>query len=172
MESPGAAAAPFAVETIGLSKRYPLAWKRKIVLALDRLDLQIRPGEVFGLLGPNGSGKSTTLKLLLGLVVPSEGESRIFGHPPDSLEARRRVGFLPENPYFYGFLSGNETLRFYGKLCGVTGAKLEQRIDELIDLVGLQNGRERPLRSYSKGMLQRIGLAQALIRSARPRFAT
>ena len=154
---------PFAVETIGLTKRYPLSWKRKILLALDGLDLQIPAGEVFGLLGPNGSGKSTTLKLLLGLVIPSEGEARVFGESPDSLEARRRVGFLPENPYFYGFLSGDETLRFYGKLCGVTGSQLDKRIDELIELVSLQNGRERPLRSYSKGMLQRIGLAQALI---------
>jgi ABC-2 type transport system ATP-binding protein len=163
MDNPAPAAATFAVETIGLSKRYPLSWKRKIVQALDHLDLQIRPGEVFGLLGPNGSGKSTTLKLLLGLVIPSEGEARIFGLPPESLEARQRVGFLPENPYFYGFLNGDETLRFYGKLCGVSGAALERKIDELIELVGLQNGRERPLRSYSKGMLQRIGLAQALI---------
>jgi ABC-2 type transport system ATP-binding protein len=163
MEHRAPVEAALAVETIGLTKRYPLSWKRKVLVALDRLDLQIRPGEVFGLLGPNGSGKSTTLKLLLGLVIPSEGEVRIFGLPPDSLEARARVGFLPENPYFYGFLTGDETLRFYGKLCGVTGAKLARRIEELIDLVGLQNGRERPLRSYSKGMLQRIGLAQALI---------
>jgi len=148
---------------MGLTKRYPLAWKRKLLVALDHLDLQVRPGEVFGLLGPNGSGKSTTLKLLLGLAVPTDGEARVFGLPPDSLEARQRVGFLPENPYFYAFLNGDETLRFYGKLCGVTGSKLEKRIEELIDLVGLQNGRERPLRSYSKGMLQRIGLAQALI---------
>lgn len=155
--------ASLAVETRGLTKRYPLAWKRKVIVALNQLDLQIRPGEVFGLLGPNGSGKSTTLKLLLGLAVPSEGEARIFGLTPDSLEARKRVGFLPENPYFYGFLNGDETLRFYGKICGVTGTRLEKRIEELIDLVGLQNGRERPLRSYSKGMLQRIGLAQALI---------
>jgi ABC-2 type transport system ATP-binding protein len=153
----------FAAETVGLTKRYPLAWKRKLLVALDHLDLQIRPGEVFGLLGPNGSGKSTTLKLLLGLISPSEGEARVFGLPPDSIEARRRVGFLPENPYFYGFLTGDETLRFYGKLCGLAGRKLEERSAELIDLVGLQNGRERPLRSYSKGMLQRIGLAQALI---------
>jgi ABC-2 type transport system ATP-binding protein len=153
----------FAAETIGLTKRYPLAWKRKLLVALDHLDLQIRPGEVFGLLGPNGSGKSTTLKLLLGLISPSEGEARVFGLPPDSIEARRRVGFLPENPYFYGFLTGDETLRFYGKLCGLSGRRLEERSAELIDLVGLQNGRERPLRSYSKGMLQRIGLAQALI---------
>jgi ABC-2 type transport system ATP-binding protein len=159
--SPGAG--PLAAETVGLTKRYPLTWKRKILVALDHLDLQIRQGEVFGLLGPNGCGKSTTIKLLLGLIVPSEGEARIFGQLPDSLEARRRVGFLPENPYFYNFLNGDETLRFYGKLCGVTGAKLDQRIEELIELVGLQNGRERPLRSYSKGMLQRIGLASAMI---------
>jgi ABC-2 type transport system ATP-binding protein len=153
----------FAAETVGLTKRYPLAWKRRVLVALDHLDLQVKPGEVFGLLGPNGSGKSTTIKLLLGLIRPNEGEARIFGLPTDSLEARRRVGFLPENPYFYGFLNGDETLRFYGKLCGLSGAKLEARIEELIELVGLTNGRERPLRSYSKGMLQRIGLAQALI---------
>ena len=153
----------FAAETVGLTKRYPLAWKRRVLVALDHLDLQVRPGEVFGLLGPNGSGKSTTIKLLLGLIAPNEGEARIFGLPTASLDARRRVGFLPENPYFYGFLDGDETLRFYGKLCGLSGPKLEARIEELIELVGLQNGRERPLRSYSKGMLQRIGLAQAMI---------
>jgi ABC-2 type transport system ATP-binding protein len=153
----------FAAETVGLTKRYALSWKRRVLVALDHLDLQIKPGEVFGLLGPNGSGKSTTIKLLLGLIAPNEGDARIFGLPPESIEARRRVGFLPENPYFYGFLNGDETLRFYGKLCGLSGAKLEARIEELIELVGLQNGRERPLRSYSKGMLQRIGLAQALI---------
>jgi ABC-2 type transport system ATP-binding protein len=163
MDSSRTVATPFAAETVGLTKRYPLTWKRKVLVALDHLNLQIKPGEVFGLLGPNGSGKSTTIKLLLGLSVPSEGDARIFGLAPESLEARRRVGFLPENPYFYGFLNGDETLRFYGKLCGVTGTKLDQRIEELIDLVGLQNGRERPLRSYSKGMLQRIGLAQAMI---------
>jgi ABC-2 type transport system ATP-binding protein len=163
MESSAVAALPLAVETKGLTKRYPLTWKRKVITALDHLDLTIRQGEVFGLLGPNGSGKSTTLKLLLGLIIPTEGEARVFGHEPSSLDARRRVGFLPENPYFYAFLNGDETLRFYGKLCGVTGKKLENRIEELIDLVGLQNGRERPLRAYSKGMLQRIGLAQALI---------
>src|SRR5476649_841523 len=163
MDSPAPVAAPFAAETIGLTKRYPLTWKRKVLVALDQLDLKVNAGEVFGLLGPNGSGKSTTLKLLLGLIIPSDGEARVFGLPPGSLEARQRVGFLPENPYFYSFLNGDETLRFYGKLCGVTGAKLDQRIEELIDLVGLQNGRERPLRSYSKGMLQRIGLAQAMI---------
>src|SRR5271156_2560742 len=163
MESSAPVATPFAAETVGLTKRYPLTWKRKVLVALDHLDLQIRPGEVFGLLGPNGSGKSTTLKLLLGLIVPSDGTARVFGEPPGSLAALKRVGFLPENPYFYAFLNGDETLRFYGKLTGMGGAKLEARIEELIELVGLENGRERPLRSYSKGMLQRIGLAQAMI---------
>jgi ABC-2 type transport system ATP-binding protein len=163
MDSPAPGGASIAAETRGLTKRYPLTWKRKVLVALDHLDLKIHAGEVFGLLGPNGSGKSTTIKLLLGLVIPTSGDARIFGLEPDSIEARRRVGFLPENPYFYSFLNGDETLRFYGKLCGVTGAKLDQRVEELIDLVGLQNGRERPLRSYSKGMLQRIGLAQAMI---------
>ena len=152
-----------AVKTVGLTKRYPLTWKRKVLVALDHLDLEVKAGEVFGLLGPNGSGKSTTMKLLLGLIRPSSGEVRVFGLPPGSLEARKRVGFLPENPYFYSFLNGDETLRFYGKLTGVTGTRLGRRIDELIELVGLQNGRERPLRSYSKGMLQRIGLAQAMM---------
>jgi ABC-2 type transport system ATP-binding protein len=163
MDSTARVATELAVETKGLTKRYPMTWKRKVLVALNHLDLQVHAGEVFGLLGPNGSGKSTTLKLLLGLIRPSEGEARIFGLPTHSLEARNRIGFLPENPYFYSFLNGDETLRFFGKLCGVTGAKLDRRIEELIDLVGLQNGRERPLRSYSKGMLQRIGLAQALI---------
>lgn len=162
MES-SAASPVYAVETIGLTKRYKLEWSRKVLVALDQLDLRVAPGEVYGLLGPNGSGKSTTLKLLLGLIAPTSGEARVFGVPPESLESRQRVGFLPENPYFYGFLTGDETLRFYGKLCGVNGSRLRQRIDELIALVDLQNGRDRPLRSYSKGMLQRIGLAQALI---------
>jgi ABC-2 type transport system ATP-binding protein len=152
-----------AVEAVGLTKRYPLTWKRKVLVALDHLDLQIKAGEVFGLLGPNGSGKSTTMKLLLGLIRPSAGVARVFGEPPGTLAALKRVGFLPENPYFYAFLNGDETLRFYGKLAGMTGARLEARIEELIELVGLQNGRERPLRSYSKGMLQRIGLAQAMM---------
>jgi ABC-2 type transport system ATP-binding protein len=163
MESSVRAETKLAVETVNLTKRYPLTWKRKVLVALDHLNLSVKAGEVFGLLGPNGSGKSTTLKLLLGLIIPSEGEARVFGLPPGSLEARKYIGFLPENPYFYGFLNGDETLRFFGKLTGITGAKLDRRIEELIELVGLQNGRERPLRSYSKGMLQRIGLAQALI---------
>jgi ABC-2 type transport system ATP-binding protein len=152
-----------AIEIKGLSKRYKLSWKRKLLVALEGLDLRVEKGEVFGLLGPNGSGKSTTMKMVLGLIRPTAGEARIFGLPVDSLEAKQRLGFLPENPYFYRFLSGDETLRFYGRMCGVRGSKLEKKIDELIDLVGLESGRDRPLSSYSKGMLQRIGLAQALV---------
>lgn len=152
-----------AVEVIGLTKRYNLPWKRKVLVAVDHLNLTVRRGEVFGLLGPNGSGKSTTLKMLLSLIQPTEGEARIFGQPVDTIEARRSVGFLPENPYFYKFLNGDETLRFYGGLAGMKGAPLEKKIEELIHLVGLENGRDRPLSAYSKGMLQRIGLAQALI---------
>jgi ABC-2 type transport system ATP-binding protein len=154
---------PAAVQIDGLSKHYPLTWKRKTLIALDKLDLTIERGEIFGLLGPNGSGKSTTLKLILGLLKPTAGEIQIFGVTHDSVEGRQRIGFLPENPYFYKFLSGEETLRFYGKLCGVKGAALEKKIKELIALVGLEHGKGRPLSAYSKGMLQRIGLAQALI---------
>lgn len=152
-----------AVEVRNLTKRYNLPWKRKVLVAVDQLNLTVRRGEVFGLLGPNGSGKSTTLKMLLSLIQPSEGEAFLFGQPVDTIEARRSVGFLPENPYFYKFLNGDETLRFYGGLAGMSGAALDKKIDELITLVGLENGRDRPLSAYSKGMLQRIGLAQALI---------
>jgi ABC-2 type transport system ATP-binding protein len=152
-----------AIELCGLTKHFPLPWQRKRLVALNHLDLRVEPGEVIGLLGPNGSGKSTTMKLLLGLIRPTSGEARVFGHSTQDLEARRRLGFLPENPYFHKFLNADETLRFYGRLCGLRAQKLQARIDELIDLVGLQSSRRRPLRSYSKGMLQRVGLAQALM---------
>jgi len=130
---------------------------------LDKLDLRVREGEVYGLLGPNGSGKSTTLKLVLDLITPTEGSAWIFDVPCDQVVSRLHVGFLPENPYFYRYLTGAETLGFYGKLCGMGGAALKKRIDELLELVGLAKARDRRLSGYSKGMLQRIGLAQALI---------
>lgn len=163
MSTPDSPQANLAVEIRSLTKRYALPWKRKVLVAVDQLNLTVRRGEVFGLLGPNGSGKSTTLKMLLSLIKPSEGEAWIFGQPVDTIEARRTVGFLPENPYFYKFLNGDETLRFYGGLAGMQGLALDHKIEELIKLVGLENGRDRPLSAYSKGMLQRIGLAQALI---------
>lgn len=156
--------AGLAVAVHGLTKIFPVPFHptRKVVAVKD-LNLRIEPGEVYGLLGPNGSGKSTTLKIILGLVPPTRGRTEIFGRDSRLVESREAVGFLPENPYFYKFLTGAETLRFFGRLCGMTGATLKSRVNELLDLVGLNKARDRRLGTYSKGMLQRIGLAQALI---------
>ena len=152
-----------AVAVQGLSKVFPIPFRRTKLVALRGLDLEVAPGQVYGLLGPNGSGKSTTLKIILGLVSPTAGSTRIFGRDSREVRSREGVGFLPENPYFYKHLSGAETLRFYGKLCGLHGKNLQRRIDSLLELVRLTNARDRRLGGYSKGMLQRIGLAQALI---------
>jgi len=152
-----------AIRTENLTKRYNLGWMRGKLLALDRLNLHVREGEVYGLLGPNGSGKSTTLKLILNLVGATEGGAWIFDVPCDKVVSRLHVGFLPENPYFYRYLTGAETLEFYGALCGMGGAKLKYRVNELLELVGLTRAGDRRLAGYSKGMLQRIGLAQALV---------
>jgi ABC-2 type transport system ATP-binding protein len=152
-----------AVVVSGLTKVFPVPFHREKVVAVRDLDLRVEAGEVYGLLGPNGSGKSTTLKIILGLVSPTRGRSEIFGRDSSRVDSREAVGFLPENPYFYKYLSGEETLGFFGKLGGLNGARLRQRIDELLELVGLTNARKRRLGTYSKGMLQRIGLAQALI---------
>jgi ABC-2 type transport system ATP-binding protein len=135
--------------------------------AVDGVSIRIMPGEVYGLIGPNGSGKSTTMKALLGLVAPTAGQCAIFGKDSLKVDSRNDVGFLPENPYFYKHLSGGETLRFYGKLCGLAGKELEHRVSELLSLVDLENARDRRIGGYSKGMLQRIGLAQALIQEPR-----
>ena len=152
-----------AIRTQNLTKKYRLGWRKGRLLALDNLNLRVREGEVYGLLGPNGSGKSTTLKCILDLVSPTEGGAWIFDVSCHKVESRLHVGFLPENPYFYKYLTGVETLEFYGKLCGLSGKALRKRIDELFELVGLSHARGRHLRGYSKGMLQRIGLAQAMI---------
>ena len=152
-----------AVAVTGLTKVFPVPFRRQSVVAVRDLDLRIKPGEVYGLLGPNGSGKSTTLKIVLGLVSPTRGRTEIFGRSSRLVESREAVGFLPENPYFYKFLTGTETLRFFGQLCGLSGVSLKKRVDEMLELVGLTDARDRRLRGYSKGMLQRIGLAQALI---------
>jgi ABC-2 type transport system ATP-binding protein len=153
-----------AVTVEGLTKVFPVPFhSARGIVAVGDLNLRIEPGEVYGLLGPNGSGKSTTLKIILGLVSPTRGRTKIFGRDSSLVESRATVGFLPENPYFYKFLTGEETLRFFGKLCGLNGAQLKNRIRELLELVGLTNARNQRLSNYSKGMLQRIGLAQALI---------
>ena len=163
----GAEAGP-AVAVHGLTKIFPVPFHpTRRVVAVKDLNLRIEPGEVYGLLGPNGSGKSTTLKIILGLVSPTRGRTEIFGRDSRLVESREAVGFLPENPYFYKFLTGAETLRFFGRLCGMTGATLKSRVNELLDLVGLNKARDRRLGTYSKGMLQRIGLAQALIHDPR-----
>lgn len=152
-----------AVSVRGLTKVFPIPFRKKPLVAVRGLNLEVAAGQVYGLLGPNGSGKSTTLKIILGLVSPTTGTTEIFGRDSRFVESREQVGFLPENPYFYKFLTGAETLRFYGKLCGLRGAKLRTRIAELLELVGLTEAHDRRLAGYSKGMLQRIGLAQALI---------
>jgi len=148
-------------------KEFRPAGRKEPLLAVDGVSITIAPGEVYGLIGPNGSGKSTTMKALLGLVQPDAGVCRIFGNDSMRVDSRQDVGFLPENPYFYKHLSGAETLRFYGKLCGLRGAKLEARVKELLELVDLAEAGNRRLGGYSKGMLQRIGLAQALIQEPR-----
>jgi ABC-2 type transport system ATP-binding protein len=146
-----------------LSKHYPLPLRRQRIVAVSDLSLEIAAGEIYGLLGPNGSGKSTTLKVLLGLATPTHGKTMIFGVDSRDYRSHRSVGFLPENPYFYRFLTADETLRFYGRICGLRGRKLQARITELLSLVGLEEARHRRVAEYSKGMLQRIGLAQALV---------
>ena len=156
-----------AVRIENLTKIFPVPLRRQRVTAVRDLSFEVRPGEVYGLLGPNGSGKSTTLKILLGLVTPNQGRAMIFGQDSRDYHSRRDVGFLPENPYFYKFLTAAETLRFYGKVCGMGGTILNKRIDELIHLVGLEDARDRRIGGFSKGMLQRIGLAQALIQDPR-----
>lgn len=142
--------------------------RRQTVTAVDDVSFEIQPGQIYGLIGPNGSGKSTTMKVLLGLLRATQGTCAIFGRDSARVDSREEVGFLPENPYFYRHLSGRETLAFYGKLCGIRGRQLKDRIGELLALVELEHAADRRLSGYSKGMLQRIGLAQAIIH--RPRL--
>ena len=152
-----------AVQIENISKFFPIPLRRQRVQAVKNLSLVVEPGQVYGLLGPNGCGKSTTLKILLGLVTPNSGRALVFGKDSREYRSRRDVGFLPENPYFHKFLTAAELLSFHGKICGLSGKKLATRIDELIDLVGLRDARDRRVGGFSKGMLQRIGLAQALV---------
>ncbi len=132
-------------------------------MAVRGLSLQVRRGEIFGFLGPNGAGKSTSIKMLLGLVKPTSGQAQILGHPYSNVEVRRKVGFLPEDFRFYDWLTASELLALHGRLAGLTQAQLRDRVPAYLDLVGLTHHRDRRLRGFSKGMMQRIGLAQALI---------
>lgn len=151
------------IQIRNLSKVYRDFWGRKKVEALNSLSLDVRRGEIFGLLGPNGSGKTTTIKLLLGLLFPTEGEVTVLGRPAHDVSKNERIGYLPEESYLYRFLNADETLDFYGRLFNMSAAERKQRRDQLIERVGLQHARRRQLKEYSKGMTRRIGLAQALI---------
>jgi ABC-2 type transport system ATP-binding protein len=133
------------------------------VPALQGLSLSVATGEIYGFLGPNGSGKTTTLKILLGLLRATQGKVEVLGESAGSVSVRRRLGFLPEAPYFYDYLTAREFLMFYGRLAGMDAMELGKRIPELLDLVGLTHAQSRQLRTFSKGMLQRVGLAQAVI---------
>jgi ABC-2 type transport system ATP-binding protein len=151
------------VETRNLTKVYRDFWGRQKVRALKALDLEVRRGEIFGLLGPNGSGKTTTMKLLLGLLFPTSGQALVFGKDASDVSKNERIGYLPEESYLYRFLNAEETLDFYGRLFDMPASVRRQRIKELIDMVNLGWARRRQLKEYSKGMARRIGLAQALI---------
>jgi ABC-2 type transport system ATP-binding protein len=151
------------VETRKLTKIYRDFWGRQKKIALRALNLQVYRGEIFGLLGPNGSGKTTTIKLLLGLLFATDGDALVFGQPAGEVKKNERIGYLPEESYLYRFLNAEETLDFYGRLFKMEPAVRRKRAQELIDTVGLSADKKRILKEYSKGMRQRIGLAQALI---------
>ncbi len=155
-----------AIEIEDLTKHYKKGVKKKIV-ALEGLNLEIHQGEIFGFVGPNGAGKSTTIKLMMGLLFPTRGRAAIMGTEAHLPRARREVGYLPENPSFYDHLTGEEFLLFAGSLVGMKGKELKERTQELLDLVGLAHARKMGIRKYSKGMMQRLGIAQALIGNPR-----
>ena len=151
------------IELKDVHKTFRDFWLRPTVAAVDGLSLEVRRGEVFGLLGPNGSGKSTTIKMILGLLDPSRGTVRLFGKPPRSVEARRRLGYLPELSYLHPFLTAKETLMYYAGLCGLRRKVAAERTKQLLEMVGLADAAKRPVGGFSKGMARRVALAAALI---------
>src|SRR6266404_935249 len=154
----------FAIETINLEKTYQVGfWRKKPRTALRPLTLNIQEGEVFGFLGPNGAGKTTTLKLLMGLVFPTGGSARILGMDVDDVRIKAQIGFLPEQPYFYDYLTASELLAYYAQLSGVPARERSTRVDNMLARVGLSGAAKVQLRKFSKGMLQRVGLAQAIL---------
>jgi ABC-2 type transport system ATP-binding protein len=153
-----------AIETINLEKTYAVGfWRKKSRVALRPLNLTVEEGEVFGFLGPNGAGKTTTLKLLMGLVIPTGGSARILGKNVGEADVKAQIGFLPEQPYFYDYLTAKELLEYYGQLSGVQAKDRSRKIDALLERVGLKDAARVQLRKFSKGMLQRVGLAQAIL---------
>jgi len=153
-----------AISTVDLTKDYAVGfWRKRPYRALESLTLEVAPGEVFGFLGPNGAGKTTTLKLLMGLVFPTSGRAEMLGKPIGALDVKRRLGYLPENPYFYDYLTAEELLTYFGRLFGYRGPDSRARASRLLDEVGIGAERRLQLRKFSKGMLQRVGIAQALL---------
>ena len=146
-----------------LTKDFAVGMRGKKLRAVDDLCLEVGDNEIFGLLGPNGSGKSTTIKIILGLLEASKGTCEIYGRPSKLVDARRSVGFLPEAPYFYRYLTGRELVRYYARICMVPRVKIDSAVDSVIKLVGMTEAADRRVGTYSKGMLQRIGLAQSLV---------
>jgi ABC-2 type transport system ATP-binding protein len=156
-----------ALRIQGLTKEYHLGFTRQRVVTLDHLNLEVEEGEIFGFLGHNGAGKTTAIKLLLGLLRPTSGKAWIFDRSIEEVAVRQYVGFLPESPYFYEYLTAEEFLAFYGQLFGLGGSTLAKKVEELLELVSMTSVKSVPLRKFSKGMLQRVGIAQALINDPR-----
>ncbi len=161
---------PEIVSVEGLVKDFRIGLGLRKRRVLDGISFRVREGEIFGFVGPNGAGKTTTLKVLMGLIFATEGTATILGHDVRETAFRERVGFLPENPYFYEYLTGREILRFYARLCGVDRRRIETRVQTLLEWVGLVHAADARLRTYSKGMLQRTGIAQALVHDPRVVF--
>jgi ABC-2 type transport system ATP-binding protein len=158
------AATMLAIEIIGLAKTYSVGfWRKKPKIALRALDLTVEEGEIFGFLGPNGAGKTTTLKMLMGLVFPTAGSARILSKHINDPEVKAQIGFLPEQPYFYDYLTARELLNYYAQLSGVPARERGRRIDEMLGRVGIRDAADLQLRKFSKGMLQRVGIAQAIL---------
>ncbi|MHB1458163.1 MAG: ABC transporter ATP-binding protein [Armatimonadota bacterium] len=152
-----------AVKTEGLTKTYHLSMQNTPVNAVTNLDLEVYEGEIFGFLGPNGAGKTTTIKMLLGLTYPTSGQAWILGEPAGQINVKKQISYLPESPYFYDYMTGKEALEFYARLFGMKKDAYNAKVDELLHTVGLYPHRNKPLNQYSKGMLQRVGIAQALV---------
>lgn len=152
-----------AIEIENLTKDFRVGMRGVKLRAVDNVSFFVNPGEIFGLLGPNGSGKSTTLKIILGLLRPTSGECRIFGKKSSDISVRSRIGFLPEAPYFYGYLTGRELVKYYARMSGVPAQKIEEATEDALALTGMTAAAARRVKTYSKGMLQRIGVAQAVV---------
>src|ERR1700730_1774044 len=152
-----------AIEIDGLTKDYALGfWRKRMRRSLDNLSLRVEDGEIFGFLGPNGAGKTTTLKLLMGLIFPTSGTARIRGRSIDDVSMHREIGYLPEQPYFHDYLTARELLDYFARFFGYTAAERRKRVACFLDLVGLASAADVQLRKFSKGMLQRTGIAQAI----------